>query len=447
MKKALLISLVISCFTIGLSAQDLFESSLSDSVNSKPKLELNGYVRGVGFGAGPQYDFASLFGEVALKPKLSFAKTFLYADVRLRSGYFYNETGTDFDLKEAYAGYKSKHLDFYLGNQIIAWGRTDGFNPTNNITPNDYFFLSDEPDDQKLSNFMLRSKIHFTPQTELELIAIPAYKSSQYRYELFDLGEGVDFQSIQLPDKTLKNGSLAARLNYEGSKAGFSVSVFHGYDPFYGFTLVNSSVYPAIVIDYAPKVYKKTSIGADFAIPAGNWIFRGEAACNITKDYDSEPSIPNPSINWVLAAEHDFGGTTAIFQYIGVYTLDFKSLSVPQLTDPTNEQAQLAYALNMITYNTELYNRKIFNQQEETNHALFLSLARSFDHDLINVKISGLYNVTSKEYLIRPDVKWKITDELSFSLGANIMSGPEDFIFYKAGRVLNGGYTSLTVNF
>lgn len=447
MKKTFILILILSFVTIGLSAQDLFKSSLSDSSNLKPKLELNGYVRGVGFGVGPQYDFTSIFGEIALKPKLTYGNSFLYADVRLRSGSFYNAENISFDLKEAYAGYKSNFIDVYLGNQIIAWGRTDGFNPTNHITPNDYFFLSDEPDDQKLSNFMLRSKIRFTPQTELELIAIPVYKPSQYRYELFNLGEDVNFQSIQLPEKVLKNSSLAVRFNYESSKAGIALSVFHGYDPFYGFDLVSSSVYPAVSINYAPKPFKKTSLGADFAIPAGNWIFRAEAAYNITKDYDSAASIPNPSVNWVFGTEHDFWGTTAILQYIGVYSLDFDELNIPKLSDPANPQAQLEYATNMILYNTELYNRKIFNQQEETNHALFLSLSRSLAHDLVNIKLSGFYNFTSEEYMIRPDIKWKLTDDLTLGLGANLMNGPEDFIFYKAGRVLNGGYTSLTVNF
>ena len=58
-------------------------------------------------------------------------------------------------LKEAYAGYSGEKMDVLFGNQIVNWGRTDGFNPTNCITPSDYFFLTAEPDDQKLSNFML----------------------------------------------------------------------------------------------------------------------------------------------------------------------------------------------------------------------------------------------------------------------------------------------------
>lgn len=447
MKNSIIISLFFSCLTSSLSAQDLFTTALSDSIVSDPKTEFNGYVRAVGFGAGPQYEYGSVFGEMALKPRLSYGKTYLFADARLRSGYFFNEVKTDVELKEAYVGFNGKNLDVFLGNQIVIWGKTDGYNPTNNISPNDYFFLSDDPDDQRSSNFLLRTKIQVTAQTELDLILIPIYKSSKYRYELFDLGEGVSFQSFMQPNIGFKNGSLAARLNYEGAGAGCSISVFRGYDPFYGFSLVNSSVYPELSIVYAPKPYKKTTIGADFSAPAGDWIFRGEAACNIIRENDADISVPNSSLNWVLAAEHDFWGITAILQYIGVYTRDFRELVVPQIDNPSDPQAQLEYAMNMISYNSELYNRKIFNQQEESNHAIFLSLSKSLAHETISIKFSGLYNITSGDYLIRPDMKWKLTDALSVSLGANIMNGPKDYIFYKAGRVLNGGYTSFNVNF
>lgn len=447
MKNSVIISLFFSCLTSCLSAQDLFTTGLSDSIISDPKTEFNGYVRAVGFGAGPIYKYGSVFGEIALKPRLSYGKSYLFADARLRSGYFLNEEKTDFELKEAYIGFNGRNLDVFLGNQIVIWGKTDGYNPTNNISPNDYFFLSDEPDDQKSSNFILRTKIQITPRTELDLILIPVYKSSKYRYELFDLGEGVSFQSFIHPVIRLENGSLAARLNYEGEGAGCSISVFHGYDPFYGFTLVNSSVYPELSIVYTPKPYKKTTIGADFSAPAGDWIFRGETACNITGENDADMSVPNSSLNWVLAAEHDFVGITAILQYIGVFTLNFKELIVPQIDSPSDPQAQLEYAMNMIIYNSKLYNRKIFNQQKESNHALFLSLSKSLAHETISLKFSGLYNFSSGDYLIRPELKWKLTDALSIRAGANIMNGPKDYIFYKAGRVLNGGYTAFIVNF
>ena len=109
-------------------------------------------------------------------------------------------------------------------------GRTEGFSPTNNITPNDYFFLSSDPNDQRLSNFMLKMNYRPAIGIGLELIAIPFYKMSRYRFDLFDMGFETDglvlggFDQIDIGNlidlatiwfrKILANGSYAARADF-----------------------------------------------------------------------------------------------------------------------------------------------------------------------------------------------------------------------------------------
>lgn len=446
--KALTFYLVFG-FALASHAQGLFESSLADSSATGPhekSFDMNGFVRGVAYGGSEYTDFSNLSGEFALKAGLSAGKTYFFGDARLREGIFFGRRKLEFELKEAYAGYTGERFDLFLGNQIISWGRTDGFNPTNNLTPNDYFLLTPDPDDQKLGNFMLRPKIRITGKTELEIVVIPVFKPSVYRYDLFDMGNA-SFARVLLPVAGLKNASLAGRFNVELPSAGFSVSYFHGYDPFYGFKVDTVSFQPEPFVDYSPQVYRKNTVGADFAVPVSQWIFRGEAALNLTKNYREEMEIPNPDLSFVFGAERAIGGFTAIFQYIGKYTLDFTPLTGPVLADPYNPQAQMQYALDLIRYESELFNRKIFNQQEETNHALFLSVRRSFAHEVLNAELSGYYNITSEEYFIRPTLKWKITDALAANLGAGIMKGPDDSLFSKAGKVLNGAFAGLTASF
>src|SRR4030042_2921158 len=127
-----------------------------------------------------------VFGESGFQGKLFRNKSFLYTDIRVRSGLQFDDELNQVELKEAYAGYSSGKVDVLLGNQIGTWGRADGFNPTNNITPVDYFFLSSEPDDQKLSNLLIRVKYRINPRIDLDVVAIPIFKPSVYRYALFD---------------------------------------------------------------------------------------------------------------------------------------------------------------------------------------------------------------------------------------------------------------------
>jgi len=240
MERIALISLALLYLTINLFAQESFEKMDSSDVQEYVgKIEVGGFVRGIAWGGSKQFDYSSLFGEVAIKGALGNQKAFLKTDLRFREGLFLGERKTVVELKEAYAGIESKYVSFFLGNQIVTWGRADGFNPTDNLNPNDYFFLTPEPDDQKIGNFMLRGKFRPFEFGELEIVSIPFFKPSVYKYDLFKLGEGISFAESQLPASNFVNGAFAARFNVELPAGGISVSSFNGYDPFYGFHLLS----------------------------------------------------------------------------------------------------------------------------------------------------------------------------------------------------------------
>ena len=440
----------IYIFSLHGFSQGLFESAGSDEATVGNKnLTLNGYVRGSVYGASENYDFTSVFGELGFQAKFTPSHAFLFADVRIREGIRFNENNFAVELKEAYAGYQSDKFDIYLGNQIVTWGRTDGFNPTNNINPNDYFFLSAKPDDQKLPNFMLRMKYRITPSIDIDITGMPWYRPSVYRYDLFQIAEGVSFDEGELPDRKIENSSFGARINFNLSSLGFSLSWFHGYDPFYGFDVksIDLTILQEPQIVYQPDYYQKDAVGADLAIPLSNWIIRGEMAYNQTYFYKKHMYVPNPDIAWVLGLEHEFFGITTIVQYVGKFTFDFQELETPVLDDPTDIDQLLQFASDNIYYESELFNRKVFLQEKQTNHALFLTLTRSFLYSTIMAEITGYYNLTSDDYFIRPGITWNINDALSTSVGANIMIGPKNSVFDYASEVLNGVFAELRVSF
>ncbi len=447
-KKYLLLSLfIISCFW--LPAQGLFESITSERNDNgdEGSFSLNGYVRGSAYGGSKAYDFSTLFGEFALQGRLSRGKTFFYGDVRVREGLFFDERQTIVELKEAYAAYRGENSSFYIGNQIVSWGRTDGFNPTDNITPHDYFFLTPDHDDQLMSNFIIRSRLRFTPSAELDVIAIPVYGRSNYRYDLFDIGDNAHFAEAVLPDKKLKNAGFGARMNFELPAIGFSLSYFRGYNPFYGFRVENIEISPEIDIEYVADFYKKNTLGADFALPVNNSIIRGELAYNHTKDYEQNMHIPNPDISYVAGFEKNIFDIISIVQYVGKHTLNYEKLQKPVMPEPPDPDNMMQYAIDMINYESELFNRKIFQQQEKFNHAFMVTLNRSFAYEVIDVELAGYYNITSEEYLIRPGFTWRLTDRLTAQAGASLMYGKEGSIYDLSGEILNGVFISLKASF
>jgi len=447
-RKFIIALLLISCITLA-RAQGLFETAAkTDASTSDQPFIFNGYVRGSVFGGTENFDYSSIFGEFSLQSHLKKDHLFLHSDIRFRSGTFFNEQLTSLEIKETYAGLKTEIIDVFLGEQIISWGRTDGFNPTNNITPNNYFFLSANPDDQKLPNFMLRTNFRLTPVINWEIIGIPIFRPSNYRYNLLKMGENVSFAEASAPEINFKNGSLATRLNFEYSRLGFSLSWFNGYDPFYGFDIKNIDFSTGVpVITNVANYYRKNTIGFDFSLPVGTWILRGETAANLPEDNANKIYIPNSDLAYVVALEHDFKGFQTIFQYIGKYTLDFKDLVQPVLTDPTNPMSQMEYAQGTIRYESALFNRKIFHQQEAYNHALSLIIVKSFNYETFNLELAGYYDLTSEEYMIRPTLNWNLSGSLKATLGYALMDGPDQSIFNYSSPVMSGGFIELKASF
>lgn len=433
-------------FFIGCWCLTLFTQAFSQENSSG--LSLNGYVRGSVYGANESYDISTGFAELDLTARFDKGRAFMLGEIRLREGTFFNQHEQQLEVTELYAGFRGEWFDLLLGNQVVKWGRTDGFNPTNNITPNDYFFLSGEPDDQSMSNFMLRAKIRPTKNMELDLIAIPRYRASVYRYDLFNMGDNVSFSPALYPEPLIENGSVAARLNMVTMVGGLALSVFNGYDPYHGFDVeaIDWSTGTPVITNRA-KVYRKTSIGLDFDLPIGSMIVRGEGAYNITDNPENNMYTPLSDFSYVAGVEMNIGGVITIAQYIGKFTPDFNALPAPVLSDPMNPMAQMQYANEMIQYESRMFNRRIFHQQEKINHALSLTLMKSFGYDSWTVDVSGYYNLTSGEWLVRPRLAWKVSDALTASIGANYMWGDGATLFAYSSEVMNGAFLEMKVSF
>ena len=68
-----------------------------------------------------------------------------------------------------------------------------------------------------------------------------------------------------------------------------------------------------------------------------------------------------------------------------------------------------------------MFNRLIFNQPTEFNHAFASTVTKSFAHDEWNAEFTAYYNLFLEEYMLRPKLTWKVNDYLTVIAGANYM--------------------------
>ena len=425
-----------------LSPQSLFEDA-SSAQDSKLAYELGGYLRSTLYvGEVPtdgEGEVKSGYGELSLSlraEKKGFGDAF--AEIRLREGYEFCENISEVSMREAYVNAYLGPFDLRIGHQIVVWGRADGFNPTNNITPNDMLARSPDEDDRRLGNFLIRAFYNAHP-LRYEAIWIPFFKSSVIPTNLLQLPGNVIIGSPDHPDSRLRNSAFAFRINFERSSWDGSLSYFNGYNPFPGIDADFFAVIgPVPFVEMYPRSYRIHVLGADFATTlGGRWGLRGEMAYRRPHaDYAGNFYIINPELQCVVGIDREFPGNfTLILQYIGRYVLDFEEMFV--ITSPAV----------VPVYNLAFKNRLIAGQQYEISHAISCRASLSLLHETLNLEVLGYGNLTSEEFLWRPKVTYDITDAFHVIVGGELYDGLSDTLFGLVDKHLSSVFAEIRLTF
>jgi hypothetical protein len=442
------------------TAQDLFENAGNAADGGPLPFHLNGYGRGVlylGEYAAPSgSEIKSGYGEAALKiSALTGSRGRLYSELRFRNGYEYNEWISQFSLREAYADLYLGKFELRAGQAIIAWGRADVLNPTNNLTPQDYFVRSPEPDDMRLGNFLLRGRYNVFRRLRLEAVWVPRYRYSVYRFDLFEMPSYVRFSESPLPDAVLKNGSVAAKIDFLFDRFDGSLSWFNGFDPMPGIQPGDIPGSPAgdLIIDMYARAFRQQTLGLDFSCGLGSFGVRGEAALrDPAVGYRNEVFAPKRDLRYVLEAERAFGNFSMMAIYMGQYVFDFTEMPVqariPEI-DPQQIQNPAVWAMMgpMLEQQVAAFNRVIFGQANELSHTLALRPALTVFHGVSRLEVFGLYNFTTEDWSVLPRLAWDVTDNLKLSVGGQYFEGPANTRYELIAPVFKGGYFELKYSF
>ena len=448
----------IVAFPAGTYAQSLFEGGETEKKESP--FQLSGYGRGVlysGTYASPSLpEIRSGYGEAALKiSAFSGMRGKLFSEMRFRTGYEYNEQINQFQLREAYADLYLGDFDLRAGQQIIAWGRADGINPTNNLTPQDYFVRSPEPDDIRLGNFLVRGRYTIKSRIRLEGIWVPVYRHSVYRFDLFDMPGFVNFTDAYNPEAAIKNGSFAGKIEFLFDRFDGSVSWFCGYDPMPG---IEAGPLPETPgenpsIDMYARPFRQHTGGLDFSFGLGSFGIRGEAAYREPDDgYKGEIFVPNRDLRYVLSIDRSIGIFSMMVLYSGQYVFDFEEMqmleSFPEI-EPEMLQQPAVWGMLGPVMDQQLagFNRVIFDQTKEIMHSLAGRPAVSLFHDVLELEIFGLYNISTEEWTLLPKMSWKVSDNLKLGIGGQYFDGPPNTRYDLIAPVFNGGFMELRYTF
>ncbi|MDJ0763001.1 MAG: hypothetical protein QNJ97_08445 [Myxococcota bacterium] len=464
------------------SKADLFEESLegdssseSEKLSNKWNIDSNGFVKPslfVGKKDGEnRAELKSAYAELGLKLRTSIECVSGFADIRLKTRLLGDPSflgqpteaateqykkglSAETKLTEAYVSVYLSTLEIRAGKQILVWGRADGLNPTDNLTPIDMRIRSSERDDQRLGNAAI--KLTFEQElVRVEGIWLPIFLPSYL--PPVTLPKIIVITNPRFPALNLENGLFAGRFHLLLPSFEASISYLKGHAPQTGIALRSFDLLgrpPNITVQLA--AYDHHVVGFDFSTALGDLLgFRGEVAYRYPANYEEELSAPNPDLYYVVGVDRAFGEVNVIAQYVGRYVLDWKALD-PVFDIDLNELDSMLVDLGnlppekveaMVTTKLISTNRLLHSQTEQVQHGASLRIEWNTLHDTLSLAVFGLTYFTTREWLLNPEVVYKIADGVAFSVGGEIYRGPKDTLFDLLETEYSAGYAELRVGF
>jgi hypothetical protein len=332
-------------------------------------------------------------------------------DVSDRRGY-----GIGTELLEGYATLHLKRVDLRLGKQIVAWGRADGINPTDNLTPRNYRVMLPLEEDQRFGTWGARLDAYLSQALTLEIFASTFFEPAQF--PLPPVGAAV---STQRPGHSAHNGELGIKLNKTSGGFDWSLSYYSGYSllPVIGFAT------SALQLHYD----RVQVVGADCARNYGRFGFRSEVAYTLPQDHPSaDPNAVRPRLFWVNGVDRTF------FENLNVNAQVFVRW-MPRYQNPADQpdlMARVAGELNAI----------IGGQEAGASPGVTFRVSDQWLNNTLQAELLSLINLRRGDHYLRPLVTYDVSDRTRVLFGANLYGGPRDAP-YGLQRSDNGVFTEI----
>ena len=331
-----------------------------------------------------------------------------------------DETGVD--LQEAWLEYAATYWDLRIGRQIVIWGKADGVQITDIVSPPDYTeSITRDLDEIRIPVDAAKFRL-LGDFVNTELIWIPVFEpavqpSGDNPWAVAtDLSDNVHVTMADAiePDTTLENGEIALKAAAYLSGLDVAASVFYTWDDNPTYHRTTRSEGDDLFVDYTPHHHRLTVLGLEFSRPWSDFVFRGEAAYYIGKYHETKEIALDPMqkdlLKWLAGVDWTPGNDwTVIAQFTGDTIMN--------------------------------HDARLVNEALETSATL--SISKELLNQTLTVSNMFYYDLNENEIYTRPKADYDLTDALHLMLGADIFCGDDG----QFGRYRNNSQVWVKVKY
>jgi len=369
---------------------------------------------------------ALLLGEERARLDLTGWTDAVEAEARIKLDGIHDGVADDFDLdlREAYLDYTTGDLDFRLGRQIATWGVGDLLF-INDVFPKNWVsFFSGRPLEYLKTGVDGFRARYSSDVLNAELLAIPRFEPdtlpTSKRFFLHDDFPSVTNREENFPDTTLANTEIGLRLYRRIGGFDVSAHAYRGRWRAPGQRADNPNNATRVTSIYPPlSVYglsaQGQALGGVLSLEGGYYDSRDD------RDGD-DPAVPNSQ-----------GRLLAGYQ--------------KQLWKDFTLGAQY-YAEIMSDFGA--YKRSLpagFSRKERYRDIVTLRLTQLLKHQTWKLSLFVFYSPAENDYLLQPQVTYKVSDSLSVAFGGNVFGGEKRTTFFGQFDQDDNAYLNLRYDF
>jgi hypothetical protein len=442
------------------------ENSDSLSVKQDSYRFISGFVRAGFYGdlkdnQGSPF-VSSAYSDVALKIGAGYTGRYrFYGDLRFRYGSEFTEPVKDITVREAFGEVNFGQFIFSAGQKIIKWGRGDFTNPTSKLNPQNYISRSPDREDMAMGNIITSLSWHPSGKFELTAVAVPFYKSSVLIIDPIPLPGNVTLNQINSLVTGEEFYSYGAKADLHLKGIDLAASWFDGYDPMPGtaltsFTIDLSGPVPATSTVLEMKPYSMKMAGLDFETSLGPLGLRGEVAwTKPDSSYLKYEYVPLEEIKWVAGIDYSIGNWRFTGEYSGKTIPSFTPALAEPIFGSEPDMQQLAQMMAIPGFDLNEYIRnqigafnRLYNYQLEKNyHSGGIRIETDLAHGRLLPSLFTMYNFTTGDILVIPELRIKPIDGLTITAGAEIYSGKKSSLFDIVDNFMTSIYLGIRADF
>lgn len=308
-------------------------------------------------------------------------------------------------VREAYVSTSLGHFNLCAGKQIVAWGRADKLNPTDNLSPRDFTLLTPEDNEQRFGSRGVQVR-YDPPGSEVSLIGVWQPRISPNKVPLPRLA-GISY-STAVPDTK----QFALKLERSGSDIDWSLSYLRGVDLNPDLELRGATMQG---IDILLRHNPVRILGMDAATVIGRYGLRAELAYTWTDYSAANPWAKKPFLYLVVGGDRTFDNDVNI-------NLQYFYYRVTGYTDPRG-------GIDTMARSVALQGAVASHQSEREKHGFSLRVGKNWLNGALEGEIAAIGSFTGSDFAIKPKLIYAVNDQVKVSLGAEVFRGEAESFF------------------